>query len=76
MTWFSHKQSIVRAGLIWVCLTSWLGPAYSQYAPKVGKQHDDFMLPRLNGTMEQRGRPVRLSQYRGQRVLLMHFASW
>lgn len=42
-----------------------------QYDPEVGKPHVDFVLPRL----EDRA-PVKLSDYRGQKVLLIQFASW
>ena len=41
------------------------------YAPVVGTVHPDFVLPRID-TREA----VSLSQYRGQKVLLIHFASW
>jgi hypothetical protein len=41
------------------------------YAPHVGQSHPDFLLPRIDN-----GEPMCLSQYRGQRVLLVHFASW
>jgi hypothetical protein len=41
------------------------------YAPKVGQQHPDFTLPDL-----ATGRTVSLSDFRGRKVLLIHFASW
>ena len=41
------------------------------YAPRVGEPHPDFLLPRIDN-----GEPILLSQYRGKRVLLVHFASW
>jgi len=41
------------------------------YRPKVGELHDDFCLPQI-GTSN----PVSLSDFRGTKVLLMHFASW
>ena len=43
----------------------------AKYAPEVGKPHPGFVLPRIDN-----GEPIRLSQYRGKRVLLVHFASW
>jgi peroxiredoxin len=43
----------------------------AQYAPRVGKPHPDFVLPNI-----ENGKPIRLSQYRGKKVLLVHFASW
>ncbi len=41
------------------------------YSPRVGSPHADFTLPDID-TRE----PVSLSQYRGKKVLLIHFASW
>ncbi len=41
------------------------------YSPRVGERHPDFVLP---GIVD--GRPVSLSQFRGKKVLLVHFASW
>ena len=41
------------------------------YKPVVGKLHPDFQLP---GIVD--GKPVRLSDFRGKKVLLAHFASW
>ncbi len=41
------------------------------YAPRVGERHPNFTLPAISD-----GRPVSLSQYRGKKVLLIHFASW
>ncbi len=43
----------------------------SAYRPEVGRQHADFVLPRLGDR-----RPMSLGQFRGKRVLLVHFASW
>ncbi len=36
----------------------------------VGEAYPDFVLPTLEGN------DVRLSDYRGKKVLLLHFASW
>ena len=41
------------------------------YSPRVGQPHPDFVLPSITD-----GRPVTLSQFRGQKVLLIHLASW
>lgn len=41
------------------------------YAPKVGQRHPDFTLPRIDNRT-----PVSLSDFRGQKVLLIQFASW
>jgi len=37
---------------------------------KVGQMYPDFYLPKLDGGFG------RLSDYRGKKVLLFHFASW
>ena len=42
-----------------------------KYRPVVGEPHPDFILP---GTEDDK--PRRLSDYRGKKVLLVHFASW
>ncbi len=44
-----------------------------QYTPRQGKQvpHFDFILPSIDG-----GKMIQLSNYRGKKVLLLHFASW
>lgn len=41
------------------------------YRPVVGKPHPDFTLPRIDNR-----KPLSLSDYRGKKVLLLHFASW
>jgi hypothetical protein len=43
----------------------------SSYSPRVGKLHPDFTLPDIVNR-----KPVSLSQFRGKKVLLIHFASW
>ncbi len=37
---------------------------------KAGQMYPDFLLPKLDGDFG------RLSDYRGKKVLLVHFASW
>ena len=41
------------------------------YSPRVGEPHPDFTMPNIVDN-----KPVSLSQYRGRKVLLVHFASW
>ncbi len=41
-----------------------------QIGTKVGQMYPDFLLPKLDGDLG------RLSDYRGKKVLLIHFASW
>lgn len=59
-----------RLATLLVCssgaVTSW-----GQYQPRVGQPHPDFVLPRIDNRA-----PLSLSQFRGQKVLLIHFASW
>jgi hypothetical protein len=43
----------------------------ANYSPQVGQPHADFILPSIDD-----GSPIQLSDYRGKKVLLMHFASW
>ena len=42
-----------------------------RYAPQVGQPHADFVLPSVADRA-----PVALSDFRGKKVLLVHFASW
>jgi AhpC/TSA family len=41
------------------------------YSPRVGEHHPEFTLPDM-----QTGKPVSLADFRGKKVLLIHFASW
>jgi len=44
-----------------------------KYTPRNGKRapHPDFILPSIDGD-----KMIQLSNYRGKKVLLLHFASW
>jgi hypothetical protein len=56
------------------CLASVMGTGLTSsgdYRPKVGEPHPDFVLPHIDT-----GQPVALSQLRGKKVILIHFASW
>ena len=46
------------------------GDAPPVVGTKTGQIHPDFLLPKLDGEFG------RLSDYRGKKVLLIHFASW
>ena len=52
-------------------LTLFTHDVLAQYRPTVGQPHSDFLLPRIDNR-----KPVSLSQFRGKKVLLIHFASW
>lgn len=43
----------------------------ANYEPRVGQPHADFVLPTV-----ENGKAVSLSQFRGKKVVLIHFASW
>ena len=43
----------------------------SSYEPVEGQIHFDFSLPDIND-----GKLKKLSDFRGKKVLLLHFASW
>lgn len=45
--------------------------AHDSYSLKVGEVHPNFVLPNIED-----GSAVALSQFRGKKVLLIHFASW
>jgi hypothetical protein len=54
------------------CLCCLAAPSGADgYSPRVGQLHPDFTLP---GIVDRA--PVSLSQFRGRKVLLIHFASW
>jgi len=64
------SRSFALASLIVLFLQAALASA-GGYRPRVGDCHPDFELPRIDG-----GAPVSLSDFRGKKVLLIHFASW
>ncbi len=43
----------------------------TRYTPRVGQVHPDFVLPSIED-----GAAIKLSDFRGKKVILMHFASW
>lgn len=47
------------------------GQQRQRYPIPVGATHPDFKLPNV-----QDGNPISLSDYRGKKVVLVHFASW
>jgi hypothetical protein len=48
-------------------IVAWAG----EYHAEIGQRHGDFTLPDI-----RTGKPVSLSDFRGKKVLLIHFASW
>ena len=60
---------LLQLGLLAASLPSaaQVGP----YEVAAGRAHGDFTLPRIDD-----GDAVSLSQFRGKKVLLSHFASW
>lgn len=69
------KRMIRNWGLLmltWGCLSFFAASSHAAgYSPQVGQLHPDFTLP---GIADKE--PVSLSQFRGWKVLLIHFASW
>ncbi len=66
----------VLTGLLILMANPWMVEStYAQKGPRypvpVGAVHPDFKLPDVSG-----GPPVSLSDFRGKKVLLVHFASW
>ncbi len=54
---------------LWI--TAPTGAQESGYSPDIGQPHPEITLPRID-TREA----VSLSDFRGKKVLLIHFASW
>ena len=54
-----------------VCATVDAQSKPATYRPQVGEPHPDFVLPRIDN-----GKPLQLSDFRGKKILLVHFASW
>ena len=68
-------QQIVILAIVfqWMVMsaTSVPGQVPSPYRPDLDKLHEDFKLPSIED-----GTPIRLSDFRGRKLLLFHFASW
>jgi hypothetical protein len=67
-------EQMARLAMTLLALLGWglRAPVLGQvYAPKVGARHAEFTLPDI-----QTGKPVSLADFRGKKVLLIHFASW
>ena len=60
---------ILIAAAIMLAFTDPAGAA--EYRPVVGEPHADFVLPNIE-TREA----VALSEFRGKKTILIHFASW
>ena len=63
--WGAHVFRFISLSLLMVTSLN------AQYAPRVGQLHADITLPKIDDRQ-----PVSLSDYRGKKVLLIHFASW
>jgi len=71
-----HPALFVRHVLLAACLSVVTAGGFasaqgSDYRPVVGEYHPEITLPSIAD-----GEPVSLSDYRGKKVLLIHFASW
>ena len=47
------------------------GTEAAGYQPAIGQTHPDFVLPSIRDRA-----PIRLSAFRGKKLLLLHLASW
>ena len=72
------RRNSMNLGTIAVAIALTLGSSFAhaqeslkQYRPKVGDVHPEIRLPNISDRSE-----VALSDYRGKKVLLIHFASW
>ena len=71
------RRALFHSLAVLVFLTLSAGPltaAAAEELPAIGigqgQSYPDFLLPKLDGELG------RLSDYRGKKVLLFHFASW
>ena len=69
-----YIRPVLLAGVWAVAATSasavLAAPAQRTIGTKEGQMYPDFLLPNLDGRLG------RLSDHRGKKVLLIHFASW
>ena len=66
----SRTATRLSAVLLALSLTTMLGAAEPEIGVEKGQMYPDFLLPDLQGKLH------RLSDHRGKKVLLLHFASW
>ena len=69
-----YTRPVLVAG-VWAVAAASAGavqaePAHPTIGTKEGQMYPDFLLPNLEGGLG------RLSDHRGKKVLLIHFASW
>ena len=69
-----YTRTVLVAG-VWALAVACAGavqdePAHPTIGTKEGQMYPDFLLPKLEGGFG------RLSDHRGKKVLLIHFASW
>ena len=69
-----HAPRVLLAGIV-IVAAAFAGLSHAQptsppIGTKVGEMYPDFLLPSLDGRLG------RLSDHRGKKVLLIHFASW
>ena len=57
--------------LLTIDLVSAQSTRNASYRVEVGKPHPDFVFPDI-----KTGKATRLSDFRGKKILLIHFASW
>ena len=67
----TRTQNVIPAIIVALFATSISNAQIASFSPKDGQPHPDFILPSIED-----GKPIQLSDLRGKKVLLMHFASW
>jgi hypothetical protein len=66
-----NRHSLITAALVLMATSQSVGAQTAAYRPEVGQSHPEIVLPSIDSRQ-----PVSLSQFRGKKVLLIHFASW
>ncbi len=67
---------MLRFAILLLVTMSFTQDVNAEYTPKVGELHPDFTLPNINSVGLEQPKAVSLSDFRGSKVLLIHFASW
>lgn len=62
---------MIRSITLSLLLAALSSSAFAQGRVRIGEPHPDFLLPRIDDR-----KAVSLSDFRGKKVLLIHFASW
>lgn len=69
--YFLNIRKMVQKWSLLMLVSGCFSSYAAGYSPRVGEPHPDFTMPDIVDN-----KPVSLSQFRGHKVLLVHFASW